>query len=170
MTPQILDWMRAARMRFPAPAGKLLEVGSRDHNGSPRVVFPDASPYIGIDATPGPGVDLILDAERLIDLPFTAWADTVVCCECLEHCVRPWLILDGLLHHLRPGGMLWISTPTFGFPLHRYPLDCYRFGEDAYLNWLFADMELLDLGHVEDSEGSPGIVAVGRPIAKQSLG
>lgn len=162
MMKSIIDWMTAARLGFPASAGRVLEVGSLDLNGSPRVVFPDATLYLGVDLRAGPGVDIELDAEDLFDLPFGAWADTVVCCECLEHVVHPWVVLDGLLHHLKPGGLLWISTPTFGFPLHREPLDCYRFGEDAYRQWLYADLDLLDLGHVGDDPGRPAIVAVGR--------
>jgi SAM-dependent methyltransferase len=162
MMKSILDWMMAAREKYQAPAGRVLEVGSRDINGSPRVVFPEASSYIGIDSEPGPGVDLVVDAERLIELGMKPWADTVVCCEVLEHTVRPWLVVAAMKQILKPGGHLWISTPAYGFPEHKFPRDCYRFGEDAYRLWIFSDMDLVDLGHVKDELGQPAIVAVGR--------
>jgi hypothetical protein len=63
---------------------------------------------------------------------------------------------------LAPGGFLWVSTPTYGFPLHRFPLDCYRFGHDAYTHWLYADMTLLGIATVFDELGQPAIVAVGQ--------
>jgi SAM-dependent methyltransferase len=162
MMKAILDWMRAARQRYPHEDGWLLEVGSKDINGSPRVIFPDADPYVGMDIEHGPGVDLVFDAERLRNLPFSQWADTVVCCETLEHVVRPWLVVEGLRRALRPGGHLWISSPAYGFPLHRFPVDCYRFGEDAYRLWIFQGMDILDLAEVRDELGQPAIVAVAR--------
>lgn len=161
MMQSILDWMTAAAGKFPAPPGRVLEVGSRDINGSPRVVFPDATLYLGIDAAAGAGVDICMDAELFLEFSVSPWADTVVCCEVLEHVVRPWNLVEGMKRQLKPGGRLWVSTPTYGFPLHRFPLDCYRFGEDAYRNWLFADMEILDLGHVKDQLDQPAIVALG---------
>jgi len=162
MMRSILDWMAAARKQLPDVAGRLLEVGSCDINGSPRSVFPDATLYLGIDQADGAGVDIVVEAELFLEFALCPWADTVVCCECLEHVVRPWNIVAGLKRVLKPGGLLWISTPTYGFPLHRFPLDCYRFGEDAYRQWLYADMDLVDLGHVKDELGQPAIVAVGR--------
>jgi 2-polyprenyl-3-methyl-5-hydroxy-6-metoxy-1,4-benzoquinol methylase len=110
----------------------------------------------------GKGVDIAVDAELFLEFSLWPWADTVVCCECLEHTVRPWNIVQGLKRQLKPGGWLWISAPTYGFPLHRFPLDCFRFGEDAYREWIYKDMELVDLAHVKDELGQPAIVAVGR--------
>lgn len=162
MMPAILDFMRRTKSELSIRTGRLVEVGSLDVNGSPRSIFTDADPYVGIDLEMGPGVDVVCDGERITDYVPIRSADTVVCCETLEHTVRPWLVVDAMKAVLRPGGHLWISTPTFGFPLHRYPLDCYRFGEDAYRQWLFADMELLRLEHVQADENHPAIVAIGR--------
>jgi SAM-dependent methyltransferase len=162
MMKSILEWMVAARQKYQAPAGRVLEVGSRDINGSPREVFGDSQLYLGIDAVQGKGVDIAVDAELFLEFSLWPWADTVVCCEVLEHVVRPWNLVEGMRRQLKPGGWLWISTPTYGFPLHRFPLDCYRFGEDAYRQWLYAGMDLVDLAHVKDELGQPAIVAVGR--------
>lgn len=171
MMHSILEFARKAKVELAIPTGRVLEVGSMDVNGSPRSVFLDDSiVYIGVDMELGKGVDYVMDAETMLG----RWCfgshkgcyefDTVICMECLEHTVRPWIVVENMKTKLKSGGHLWISTPTYGFPLHRYPLDCYRFGEDAYRHWLFADMELLRLEHVKDELGQPAIVAVGRKI------
>lgn len=163
MMPAILKFLQDTKDELDIPVGRVLEVGSFDVNGSPRSVFQAAAAsYVGVDLAPGPGVDVVMNAEHLAVRFSPASFDTVVCCECLEHTVRPWAIAEAMKYVLRPGGHLWISTPAYGFPLHRYPVDCYRFGEDAYRLWLFADTDLLRLAHVTDHLGQPAIVAVGR--------
>lgn len=162
MMPAILDFVRVTRAALKVPAGRVLEIGSRNINGTVRSVFTDAQEYLGVDIEDGPDVDFRLDAEHLDAHYAAASFDSVLCFECLEHTVRPWLIVAQLKRALRPGGYLWVSTPTFGFPLHRFPVDCYRFGEDAYRLWLFADLELLALGTVVDELGQPAIVGAGR--------
>lgn len=162
MMASILEWMKAARFSHSIPAGACLEVGSLNINGSPRVVFPDADSYWGIDLLDGPGVDQVGDAELLLGNHYRESFNTVICCECLEHVARPWILVDQMKSLLKLGGFLWISTPTYGFPLHRFPLDCYRFGEDAYREWLFQDMILYGLQTVCDELGQPAIVAVGQ--------
>ncbi len=159
---QILDFIRRTRAALSLPAGRVLEVGSRDVNGTPRSAFPDASGYVGVDMEPGPGVDLVCNGERLSDQFPPDSFDSVVCCEVLEHCVRPWVVVEGMRKVLRPGGLLWVTTPTFGLPEHRYPIDCYRFGEDAYRRWLFDGMEILKLENLINDDGYPIIAAVGR--------
>lgn len=163
MMPAILDFMEQTVVDLSLPAGAVLEVGSKNVNGTPRSVFQHrATHYIGVDIEAGPGVDFIADGESLTQHFPLGHFDTVICCECLEHCVRPWLIVEQLKSVLRPGGHLWMSTPTFGFPLHRFPIDCYRYGEDAYRLWIFEGMELLRLAHVVDDINQPAIAAVGR--------
>jgi 2-polyprenyl-3-methyl-5-hydroxy-6-metoxy-1,4-benzoquinol methylase len=142
--------------------GRALEVGSLNVNGTIREVFQHrAADYIGVDIMAGDCVDFVVDGERLTDNFPTEHFDTVLCFECLEHTVRPWIVVEQMRKVLKPGGHLWVSTPTYGFPLHRFPVDCYRFGEDAYRLWLFDRMELLRLEHVVDDLDQPAIVAVG---------
>lgn len=160
MTPSILDFLSR---HAPAELGSVLEVGSFDVNGSPRSVLAGrASAYVGVDIEPGPGVDVVLSGESLFPHFPAGHFDAVVCCECLEHTVRPWLVVDQLKAVLRPGGLLFVSTPTFGFPLHRYPIDCYRFGEDAYRGWLFEGYEALALESLACPDGFPILAGVGR--------
>lgn len=162
MMPPILAFMEKAIAELSLPVGRTLEVGSCFVNGTARTVFQHlATEYIGIDREAGDCVNLVMDAETLTSHFPKEHFDTVISCETLEHVVCPWVVVEQMKAVLKPGGHLWISTPTFGFPLHRFPLDCYRFGEDAYRLWLFADMELLRLEHVKDELEQPAIVAVG---------
>lgn len=161
MTPGILYVLEETLNLQALPVGKVLEVGSQNINGTPRTIFePHATEYIGIDMAGGSGVDKVVDAERLSEHFSPDSFDTVICCEVLEHTVRPWIVVEQMKTVLRPGGLLWISTPTFGFPLHRFPVDCYRYSEDAFRLWLFADMELLHLEQIQDD--FPILVGVGR--------
>ena len=163
MMPAILAFMEQAVSELALPVGKVLEVGSLNVNGTARTVFQHrALDYIGIDAVEGNCVDFVMDAETLLRHFPKEHFDTVVCCEMLEHAIRPWRIVEQMKALLKPSGLLWISAPTFGFPLHRFPYDCYRFGEDAFRLWMFADMELLRLAQVEDALQQPALVAVGQ--------
>ena len=162
MLPAILEFAKRVKDQHSIPTGIVLEVGSYNVNGSPREVFQaEAKSYIGVDMDEGPDVDRVVNGEELTTA-FDHTFDTVICMETLEHVKNPWKVVEQLKAVLSPGGHLWISTPTFGFPLHRFPIDCYRFGEDAYRLVFFADMELIALEEVKDSENNPVIVAVGR--------
>src|SRR5208283_1437369 len=90
LVPNIVIFAREARGKFGFAAGRVLEVGSMDINGSIRPAFGDASEYIGIDLTPGPGVDRVMSAHDLDQAWPAGWFDTVVCCEMLEHDPMPW--------------------------------------------------------------------------------
>ena len=64
--------------------GPVIEIGSRNVNGSAKDAFPGLNWY-GIDSEEGPGVDEVYDAaEYWPHRPFC----TVVCCEVLEHSER----------------------------------------------------------------------------------
>jgi hypothetical protein len=160
--PQILEWMRSKRAEYKAKDGCVLEVGSCNVNGSVRSVFTDATFYLGLDLAAGVDVDWTLDACQLDAIVQRPTFDTAVCCETLEHTTQFWRIVTGLKKALKPGGFLWVSTPTYGFPLHRFPLDCYRFGVDAYERVIMESLEHLAIETVADALKQPAIVALGR--------
>lgn len=156
MTKEILEWLdMVARTWLPKP-GRVLEVGAYNVNGTPRSVFePYAESYIGTDMQAGPGVDVVVNNDDLRDKFQYQSFDTVICCEVLEHDSYFGDTLFSMKQHLlKPGGHLIISTPTFGFPLHRYPKDYWRFGEDAYREVFFAGMEIIDLRHLNSAAGA----------------
>jgi len=159
----ILNFMEATQRALSLPIGQVLEVGSMNVNGTPRTVFQHlATDYIGVDIATGNCVDFVMSGEELTRHFPARYFDTVICCETLEHCVRPWRVIEEMKQVLKPGGHLWISTPTFGFPLHCFPIDCYRFGEDAYRLFFYEGCKLLGLTHVLDELKQPAIAAVGR--------
>jgi SAM-dependent methyltransferase len=97
---------REARLR--GPFGSVLEIGSRDINGTPRPYFPGAE-YVGLDLRAGPGVDVVADAST--------WEpdreyDCVVSTECLEHAPRWADVLATAARALRPGGVLILTAAT----------------------------------------------------------
>jgi hypothetical protein len=62
-----------------------LDLGGVDVNGTARGLFPNTS-WVGLDITPGPGVDIVADARTWEP---TEWFDVALSTELLEH-VAPW--------------------------------------------------------------------------------
>ena len=94
---------------------------------------------MGSDLSPGKYVDHIIDFEsdindiRLIiqdDSPFK----TILCLNVLEHTFNPILILDNLIQLLDTGGKLVLIAPV-SWPLHGYPIDCWRLMPDFYTKY-----------------------------------
>jgi SAM-dependent methyltransferase len=162
MVPPIIEFATRTKEAHGFMSGRVLEVGSCDINGSVRPAFPDADEYIGIDFCEGKGVDLVLNAHDILAAFGPNSFDTVICCEMLEHDSKPWVTVPQLHAVLRPGGHLLVSTPTFGFPVHRHPRDYWRYGEDAYREFIFEGLEVLDLVEIKDSAGSPILCCLGR--------
>jgi len=92
----------------------VVEIGSRDINGSVRAHFPGAD-YIGLDLIAGPAVDVVCDA---LDYEPPQKVDIVVIAEVLEHCIT-W---DSLIFHaagwLKPGGKILITCAGPGREPH----------------------------------------------------
>jgi SAM-dependent methyltransferase len=122
---------RALAETFDLP-GPVLEIGSyqvagQEHLADLRALFP-GKPYVGLDMRPGPGVDLVADAQ---DLPHAdASVGTVIAMNTLEHVPRFWRALDEIRRVLRPGGALLLSCP-FYFHIHSFPSDYWRFTPEA---------------------------------------
>lgn len=110
----------------------MLELGSRNVNGSARTVLTQAGyqprSYTGIDLEPGKDVDLVWDVAHLDALLLTPETyDVVLSTEMLEH-VKDWrLALSQMEHRLQLGGLLVLTTRSPGFEYHPWPLDCWRF-------------------------------------------
>lgn len=107
----------------------LLEIGSQDVNGSLREIAPPGIDWLGCDVAPGKGVDVVLADPYT--LPFAAGRfDVVVTSSCFEHDQLFWLTALEALRVLKPEGLFYLNAPSDG-PVHRYPLDCWRFYPDA---------------------------------------
>jgi SAM-dependent methyltransferase len=116
---------------------RILDVGSRDVNGSLREVAPEAAVYIGVDMVAGPGVDQVIDDS--LKLPFADGDfDVLVSSSCLEHDPCFWLTVAEMARVVRPGGLIYLNMPSNG-PYHGYPGDHWRFYPDsgpALAGWL----------------------------------
>jgi len=105
--PEALAWVAKVNQRH-GPYLSVLDVGGRDVNGTPRLLFP-ASRYLTVDLEDGPGVDVVADA--------TVWrpdelADLVLCVEVLEHAPDPGALIAGAWESLLPGGRLIVTCAT----------------------------------------------------------
>lgn len=139
----------------------VLEVGSYDVNGSVRELYPSsiAKSYVGVDIAPGPGVDVVWPAERLVERFGLESFDVVVSTEMLEH-VADWrLAVAQMKLVLRRGGRLILTTRSPGFGLHGFPADFWRFTPHD-MRVIFADLD--DVCIEADAPESPGVFVSGR--------
>ena len=139
----------------PMIAGRdVLEVGSLDVNGSLRPYVESLGParYVGVDIAPGPRVDEVLDASKLVERFGADAFDVVLTTEMVEH-IRDWrTVVRNLKRVVRPGGMLLVTTRSIGFPYHGYPYDFWRY-EPEDMRAIFGDFEIVALERDTDAPG-----------------
>nr|DAK61502.1 MAG TPA: Methyltransferase domain [Caudoviricetes sp.] len=92
----------------------VIEIGSRDINGSVRVHFPSAA-WTGLDLHSGPAVDIVCDA---IDYEPAQPVDLVVCCEVFEHCESWRDLIRKSFGWLKPSGRLIVTCAGDGREPH----------------------------------------------------
>ena len=133
----------------PLVSGAVLEVGSFDMNGSPRGLFLECPSYTGIDLTPGPSVDLVMDCHNLkfADKSF----NVVVDAERLEHDSDFFRSYREIHRVLRPGGHAIVTTRSWGgFHPHCLPQDYWRFtAEGLRLLFEVSGFAVLDIRYGE---------------------
>jgi SAM-dependent methyltransferase len=98
------------------PTASVLEIGSYDVNGSVRRIFQDAVSYVGVDLTPGPGVDQV-SYGHLLDEPAGSY-DIVISGECFEHDQHWAATLTNMARLTRPGGVVAFTCASTGRPEH----------------------------------------------------
>jgi hypothetical protein len=115
-----------------APAGTLLEVGSRARSGvTRRELIPDGWSYVGMDIMGGPNVDVIGDAHELGALFPQQRFDAVMAFSVIEHLLMPWKFAIELNRVLTLGALGLITTHQ-AWPLHDMPWDFWRFSDRAW--------------------------------------
>lgn len=92
----------------------VIEIGSRDINGSARAFFPNAK-WIGLDLYHGTGVDIVVNA---VDYSPQETVDLVVCCEVFEHTMHWGEIIKRVISWLSPGGRFIVTCAGPGRPVH----------------------------------------------------
>jgi SAM-dependent methyltransferase len=107
------------------PSDAVLEVGSYNVNGSVRPFFLGVEDYVGVDITPGPGVDVVLTTPTRLPFPDARFS-VLVSTEMLEHAEFPALVVAEMFRVLRRGAPLLLTTRSEGFGYHNPP-DYHRF-------------------------------------------
>jgi len=134
---------------------RVLEVGSKYVNGSVRPLiekFLSPREYIGVDIESGRYVDAIVPAEKLVEYFGSESFDVVIATELLEH-VKDWrLVINNMKQVLRPGGYIYITTRSKGFPYHAYPYDFWRY-EQRDLKKIYSDFEIITLRQDHEAPG-----------------
>jgi SAM-dependent methyltransferase len=133
----------------------ILEVGSRDVNGSLRSIITAWRPkrYVGVDAEKGPGVDVVCSASAIVDRFGEESFDIVISTEMLEH-VKDWRkAISSIKQVCKPEGSIVLTTRSEGFGYHGYPFDFWRFGTED-MQKIFADFNIVSL---EKDREAPGV-------------
>lgn len=99
---------------------RVLDVGSRDVNGTYRGLFHDVE-YVGLDMAEGPGVDLT-SWDDIADNSF----DYVISGQTFEHVEDDFALMTKMAAALKPGGVCCVIAPSAG-PAHDYPQDYRRY-------------------------------------------
>ncbi len=166
MTPSVYNFVKRLRDEGKLE-GRVLDVGSRDVNGSVRDLFPEGY-YTGTDKVAGKNVDYVADFVNDFDVAlYTALrhsgdalesADNVLCLEMIEHTIDPGKAVRQITRLLQNGGRLVLTTRGIGYPLHDEPEDYYRFTEYAMRHFFegFLDVEIVV------AENGMGVYGVGR--------
>src|SRR5215813_3972050 len=93
------------------PNAVIYDIGARDARGHYSFGPPPAgAKLVCVDLVPGPGVDIVADAQDLYSIK-DASADCVLAVGLLLHCENPQQAVDEFLRILKPGGILYLSVP-----------------------------------------------------------
>lgn len=132
----------------------VFEVGSLNVNGTVRHMIEQRGPsaYWGIDVVDGDCVDEVGDITDEYYGGMVNSVDVLLCLEVFEHVKDIIAAVENIKRMTSPGGEVWITTRSHGFPEH-HPPDYHRFSKDD-LAWLFRDWEIEIL---EDDPQYPGV-------------
>ena len=152
MNKIVIDWFDAHLTEKEVRGRRVLDVGSRNVNGSVRdiIMAKGAAEYAGVDLRPGPGVDLVCDAGKLAQRFGASAFDIVVSACTLEHVRDLPRAVSNIKHVCCPGGLILIAVPS-RWPRHDYPGDYWRFTL-AGLGALFGDCAVLQVAGTAQSD------------------
>lgn len=109
----------------------VLDFGGANVNGSYRDIFVDPKiDYVAADLVTAEGVDIVLHDPYHIPVADGVF-DLVISGQTLEHCEFFWRAFQEMVRVVKDDGFIFLIAPSSG-PIHRYPVDCYRFFPDSY--------------------------------------
>lgn len=110
---------------------RVADIGGGDYNGSYRQLFDHPKfEYLAVDIESTDGVEVVMPAPDQIPFPDGS-IDVLISGQMLEHCAAFWLVFAEMTRVLAADGVMIVIAPSAG-PIHRYPVDCYRFHPDSF--------------------------------------
>lgn len=166
MNQAILDFFKANLTSAEIESKTVIELGSRNVNGSVRPGIEALKPasYTGVDIEQGQYVDKICDIQSIFTMFKPESFDVVVSTEMLEHIMDFRVAINAIKALTRTGGIVMLSTRSRGFDYHGYPHDFWRY-EIEDMKALFSDFEIMRL----ESDGSSGVMLKARKQAMPAI-
>jgi SAM-dependent methyltransferase len=139
MHESALDKLRTVRTAYMADVEQtpleVLDVGSAvahpGHESNRSVMANPAWTLRGLDIAPGENVDVVVARPYdWTEVP-SGSVDVVTCSQVFEHAEYFWITMMEISRVLKTHGVAFINAPGAG-PLHRFPVDCWRFYDDAF--------------------------------------
>lgn len=145
----VSNFIKACADKYDKEGAIILDIAPQDHEG--------AKPYFKkavvetLDIDPQSGATYIADLcqNNQTVIP-SAHFDYVVCTEVLEHTLQPFDAVKEIERILKPGGMVFASSP-FNFRIHGPLPDCWRISEHGW-RALLKNFEILELSGLESED------------------
>lgn len=142
---------------------RAVEIGAHGMYGGYRSIVDlhgGFSEYIGVDILEGPGVDVVCNAQQLVERFGRESFDIVIATELIEH-VQNWReVISEIKGICKPEGTIIMTTRSKGYGYHAAPFDFWRFEIDDMAR-IYSDCDVLLL---ENDLEEPGVfIAARRP-------
>ncbi len=151
ISPERIGSNKLLRKWCSGVRGRVLSIGAGgdiDKEGSRyRDYFGMADAYVTSDIAPEMDCDLVLDARRMTEVESDSF-DCVFVSGVLEHVDDCHAAVREIHRVLKTGGVLLVGVP-FKQPVHRAPMDFWRFTEFG-LRYLLREFSVLDVQPIGD--------------------
>ena len=147
---------------------RVLEVGSRNVNGSIRRLFSGCK-YVGLDAVKGVDVDVVCLGHEYNEADSSF--DVVCSVECFEHDPYAKETIHNMLRILKPGGLFFMSCAGVGRPEHGTEKTGESYGPHSsfyrnvslneMVSWMTSSSSDLSVLHVERSSAPEDLYCFG---------